>query len=1208
MSGLPVLQNQFEIRAWSRLIGGGAASLLGRARGGAVSVAEDILSHDGSIHPALLIRAMDALDSEGLLTKELLERLVSKSRAVDCTPSVHASGIMLARGDADGAEEMLSMSERTGEVLRRSIAASRICLARGDREGARRHALAAHGDDRTCPEPYEILAEVDPDGGWGVRGNIRQVLVGEQPSAPVGTGRFQDLYAIYYEWFRGRRSVATDRLISSRYYTEKDPDFLLASARMSVDERDWHSARLMFGNILDGADNTVVCEAAEADIAGGYAEEALALLLGADRTCPRVLRDTIMANAALPGGRELMESVRAYLDSEFSDLDEHLDAVRMLIGMGRRNDAEPIMARVLASWPDEPSVLSLQSSLLMDCGNVPGAVSVAKRAVRKDSKDAGARVQLARVLMATGKTEAASRECERAMGLSPKNREVMTLKKDLCMEAGDYKGAADICRMILDNDPSDTETMMSLSGAMSRLGDSEGALDIFRKAVRHDPSLENSLEVVRSLISSGMYREAVHICMEVERTAPRSATEKRLRGNAEYAMGEYMRASVSFAAAAEIDPHDPVVWHSKGMADEARGDMESAEEAYNRAVLLDLCEPEYWISKAAVQEARGDMYGAVESLNRAIELDPTSFYALVRKATIFSRSSRHAEALHYLDMALAVSPRDPDVMRLMVRVQTDAGMYREAAETGSVLLSAVSDHEVAADVARCLMKTGDHHGALDVIDGMLIRDNASVPLLEAKAEVLADAGDRGAALEVCRRLTEAQPDDAGVRMFVADIHRSLGDEASAKKIYTELEDSPDTAVEAASRKAGRSGRPEEDPESLASIASSLLAAGDLKGAMRMIDRAIATDPGKPSYLSTKARIALASDDREEAVKAANTAISMDQSDPDAHEVLGMVNRKNGDLKGAVKELERAISLGMEGAGIRRELAAIHEVMGATDRAIERYSEAVDLDPEDLDARERMAALLVSRKRLDRAEEQVSEILRHDPERASSIVLLADIQRRRGNDAQVTAAYEMFRRCRSTSKGDVARMAMVLEEAGHGSEARMLIGGKQDPAETDRSVKRQAEKVLRRAYTTRTPVDDPDIMTALGFDPSVAHRVTDYLQDIHEYGPISPGTDEFRRLEKLSHDVVMKIGWKDLEDEPQLPLEKVFVAGGFRDADSAKELVAYVFAAMSLDVGRKVDPGLTEMSMRLPKGMTVYEIMDECSLGVYEARVVQAQVV
>ena len=74
------------------------------------------------------------------------------------------------------------------------------------------------------------------------------------------------------------------------------------------------------------------------------------------------------------------------------------------------------------------------------------------------------------------------------------------------------------------------------------------------------------------------------------------------------------------------------------------------------------------------------------------------------------------------------------------------------------------------------------------------------------------------------------------------------------------------------------------------------------------------------------------------------------------------------------------------------------------------------------------------------------------------------------------------------------------------------------------------------------------------------------------------------------------------------VEKVFVSGNFRDADDAKRLVAYVFKAMHCDIGRNADPRVEDLSMRLPKGMGVFEIMSECGIGVYEARQVQSLII
>ena len=54
--------------------------------------------------------------------------------------------------------------------------------------------------------------------------------------------------------------------------------------------------------------------------------------------------------------------------------------------------------------------------------------------------------------------------------------------------------------------------------------------------------------------------------------------------------------------------------------------------------------------------------------------------------------------------------------------------------------------------------------------------------------------------------------------------------------------------------------------------------------------------------------------------------------------------------------------------------------------------------------------------------------------------------------------------------------------------------------------------------------------------------------------------------------------------------------------------SYIHKAMLIDVGRRSDPVLAEKSMRLPKGMSVYDIMRECDLGVFEARIVQSLIV
>ena len=76
--------------------------------GGAQTVLDEISSHDGTVNAGLLISLMDRLEEEDRATPEILREVVSHSRAMDCTPSIRASEILLEKGDTTAAMELLS--------------------------------------------------------------------------------------------------------------------------------------------------------------------------------------------------------------------------------------------------------------------------------------------------------------------------------------------------------------------------------------------------------------------------------------------------------------------------------------------------------------------------------------------------------------------------------------------------------------------------------------------------------------------------------------------------------------------------------------------------------------------------------------------------------------------------------------------------------------------------------------------------------------------------------------------------------------------------------------------------------------------------------------------------------------------------------------------------------------------------------------------
>lgn len=1172
MTGRPFLQTQFENRAWRSLNGGGPLGRFSASNGAVKIVMDDLESHEGKVGSALLISLMDHLVEETGADYGSLSKIALKSRARDCMASVHAAGIMLDKGDINAARELLSISSGSHEVLNRSLMAARICRADGDLSGVKANALAAYNADPGCMDAYKLLEMVDPEGGWAQRANIQDVLSGRRPESQAGEGRLQLLFKIYYEWFRGNRESATDLMVRSRHQSESDPDFILASARMSVDEKDWRSAAMMYSKILDGAPPFIIREAAEAELAGGNAHRALELLRSTDQTHPATMRALVSTYSALGDRSEMMDALRSYLDSEWAGTDEWVRATSMLLDLGMESEASGILSMYTAGMGWDASAFTVQSQIRMSAGEYPAAYMSASNAVRMDRDSRSARLQLARILCEMGNTVRAERECDRILAEDGDCRDALILMRDICMKSGDGQRAVGVCRRILECDQSDPRAMMDLADALLFAGHAGDGVKMWNSALRCDRSCGSYIRAASSMISSKLYSDAVLVCKSGEASYPHDKMLKRLRGNAEYMLEEYLKASVAFADALREDPNDPVLWYSKGMSDECRTDLDAAEASYRRAMALDDKTPEYPESLAVILEAKGDDEGAVAYLNIAIALDPMSPYPICRKAGIFARSGKRMEAMGLLDMALASDPTHQGSLELLLSLQHALARYDDALTT-FLRMGSPSDDAV-----------------------LLAADCYAVKNMKQEAVALLNdrtaKGGGPAIAEAAARYEGAEP----VRQ-------------ECTRIFLDRE--PETPSKT-------SGPPESDMEppatcrvengdDLCAMAVSLSDAGDLDGAMAAINRALAQDPDNQSYQAIKAELAYRSGDYDAALFMASSALKVSPGNPKLHMTVGRIRAAKGDFRGAIQAYEAAQSCGMDDADLFVAKGDAYNGIDSIDRAMECYASAVSRNPDLLDVSEHLAVMMLSCGELAAADGVVSKVICRDPSRLSAIMLKADIAHARKDRDGMMDAYALYMKCGTQTSDANVTLARMMEDMGCTAEARALVGGNPGRSAGD-PVKRYAEKALRRAFTTKTPPTDPDVMGYLGLDPAMSSKVLAYLSERRDAGPIVPGTDEFREMERRSLDVVTKMKWTHLEQDPELPLDAVFVQCGFKDVDSAKDMVAYIRRAMLSDVGRKADPRLVDMSLGLPKGMTIYEIMQECAIGVYEARVVQSQII
>lgn len=1222
MSLGPIFQSSSDLVLWRKLTDTGTGRFsLGKKTVSPESIADEILESQGPMDSEILVKLMDTLyDSRSERFSELIPELVSKRRHQDTAPALEAALLLNKFGDVEGAKSMLGSVGEIQNVPLKSIVRARFFLDDGDMSSAKVVLERGRCSDPLNTQIYKMLEEADPSGGWMYYRNIELLHAGRKT---VACGEADDdspqkrLYEIYCEWHRGNRDKATDMLVNSPEYADEDFHYILAAARMSAYEEDWHSSEMIYSSIVDNTCVFVLCEAARVSLMEGHEDRAFRLYRKAeveDPQSPLLLWELINAYVKTGSKDEVVNKTLALLDSEFADLGTHVRCAEILVSEGLNTQADPIIRRILLNYPENYEANLLMSRNETALGNFTSALNASNVAVKAEPEKREPRIQRAEVLFAMGRPEKATKDARFLLKKDPEDTKALILIKDIYLAQGRDRKVMEMYDRILEIDPDNARIILEYSEAKMLSGDTEDSLISFRRAIVADPRPDNFVSVLKLLVGDGMYQEAVDLCEEMDEEYGSVTAVKILRGNAEYALGDYLKASVSFAAAAALNPHCSEAWHSKGMADEAAGDPDSAEDAFNRAVLLDLNSPEHWISKASVQEHKNDYSGAVESLNRVIELKPDNVYALVKKGMIFAKVGRYEEALFFVDMAIMVNTWNKNIYNVKKEICIHTGKYRDAIAVCMEILSIDSgDIPAMVDAANCMVKLGNLSEALSFVNSKLSRNSDSVPLLLSKKAILTTLGDYPELIKVCYRILEKEPDNRAVKMDLAQALADNGDMVSADRVRMELYDDDATLepIEEIEIEEEKIEEPPEksDPESLFNIAQSLYSTGDLTGAARLTDRALEEDPGNYRYISFRVEIYMASKDKGGALAAIGKGLENTEEPGRLYELEGDIRTEAEDYADAAESYRLAIDSGNDGHDIYVKRGDVLEELGNLEGAISDYLTAVSKSGADNTSRVRLADIYISVGNPEEADEVLQVVLEDEPDNPGALAARAGIYSEADNIEELTEIYELMTDYEITDEESLRKVAALLSEHGLQQEASALFmkaagDPEDDEPEVSDAIKRQSEMLLRRAYVSKRPLDDPGIVDMLDSDENI-DKVMSYLSDIREYGPIAPGTPEFDRMESLSHYAVVRAGLENIDEEPLITIPSAFVAGGAKDADEAKVLVSYIFEVFNSEV--RIDhlsDELTELAFDLDEDITIYELIKDHNLGVYNARAVK----
>ena len=183
--------------------------------------------------------------------------------------------------------------------------------------------------------------------------------------------------------------------------------------------------------------------------------------------------------------------------------------------------------------------------------------------------------------------------------------------------------------------------------------------------------------------------------------------------------------------------------------------------------------PEGRMNLANLYAARGDAGGAIVELRKAIEIDPTSVEARVNLADLYRARGTESEAEAVLRQGLVNLPRAAQLHHALgltlVRQKRHADALREFEQAAKL---APDNARYAYVYAVSLADAGRSKETLRVLVGELKTHPNDRDLLFGLAQYSAAAGDRAAARDYAKRLTELDPENTEFAQLAASLSKA----------------------------------------------------------------------------------------------------------------------------------------------------------------------------------------------------------------------------------------------------------------------------------------------------------------------------------------------------------------------------------------------------------------------------------------------------
>ncbi len=628
------------------------------------------------------------------------------------------------------------------------------------------------------------------------------------PERAPEDGRAEQLIERYFAVLASdpRESFAWERLLD--LYRERDGnlDGLTAELeRRAAAAGAGYAPHMLLGHLRKAQNALEEARASYARAAEANAStpDPLVAMARLDRAQGRLPAARALVDRALPlvTGREaraelLREAGQMALDAEdyvaasryYADVARFADGsvyvatelARALSERGRHEIAIAEYERVVHSLRGDNRVLSPvlrdMARAQLEAGRVDDAISTLRRALRLAGQGSGTAAEIYEVMgeayRRSGRLDVLVRELD---ALDAGDFQRSELAGRLHDELGHEAEALAAYRRALRLSPRDIDTRVRVVQLLARSGRMDEVIVEYRALIAAAPREPRFVvELAQMLLEVGRREEAIALADRTSRGHPRDVATHRALAELYGRFGEQARAAREIALLARIDAQDPANLVALGAQQLAEGHRDAAIATFRRILgavrdrgeahatlagvfadhdMPDLAEQEYRLAVEADADEARHLRGLAEVLERPRQGETQS-----------DRQRRDVEAVATWQKVLERSGDDRaarrEARRRIVGVWERRGQLRErVAEWERAFAATPPNAEAGRFVAEAKLRARppDTRAALAILARLAEIEPGDVESLIALERARTAAGDRAGAIDVLRRLVEADP-------------------------------------------------------------------------------------------------------------------------------------------------------------------------------------------------------------------------------------------------------------------------------------------------------------------------------------------------------------------------------------------------------------------------------------------------------------------